>query len=549
MIATPKKRVVSKKEDQKIVVVPNRSADEFFQTASGHELLGLVADVLQPPLRFGDFVEQVTGLTLEPWQVHLCNRLEKLVDQKGQYLLIHKPPQFGGSTIVSQCLPAYLMGRDPLHTFREATHNQKHSEEFSDAVQAVINGPEYAALFPGTVLPKQINAMEWSTIRREADRRKQMQPSYRAISLCGPSVGVGGKTWSIDDPYGSDKDAYSPAKNADIRRWHAKLFLPRLTPESNVIVMYHRFHASDYGGWLQTQKGWEVIRYAALADGEEPHDPLNRPLEGPLSPRYSWEFLNRIRENDPDSFYSLYQGLPSNPEGEVVKRNWFPFQGDHDRDDPLYGKIPAFDPKFAMGYMLYWDVGGSARGDENVGTFGAAMPDGSWTWLWQIAGKWAPAERDEKIVEFSERVGKFVPTQVFLEEGIGLGYDPIMQIVMKIRAKGIPSDAIRSVGSKWERATNRQDSFRSVAQAGRIRLYEGDFLMPINLLNQRVNCWEPYLREVTQLQLKKVGNVDKLVGKDNKWDSGTGLHNALIKLSQPVLTLAEAQALGRRFNR
>jgi hypothetical protein len=526
-----------------------RPASEFFETASGHELLRVVAKLAKPPIRFGDFCEQVTGLRLEPWQWHLCGELEQLTHLTGQMWLIHKPPQFGGSTIVSQCLPAYLMGRDPMHTVREATHNQQHSEDFSKSVQAVIDGPEYHAIFPGTKLPKQTNLTEWSTLKRADDRRKNMQPSYRAIGIAGSGVGVGGQTWIVDDPFGSPDDAFSAVINNKIRRWHSKLLIPRLTPESNLIVMYHRFQADDYGGWLQKQPGWRIFRYAALADSEEPLDPLGRALEEPLSPRYNWEFLNRLRQNDPDTFYSLFQGLPSNPEGEVVKRTWFPTQTDYDRDDPLYGKIPAFDPKLAMGYMLYWDVGGSARGDENVGTFGAAMPDGSWTWLWQICGKWAPDERDRKIVEFSELVGKFVHTQVFLEEGIGLGYDPIMQIVLKIRAKGVPADAIRSVGSKWERATNRQDSFRSVAQAGRIRLYEGDFLQNINLLNQRINCWEPYLREVTQLQLKKVGNVDKLVGKDNKWDSGTGLHNALIKLSQPVLTLAEIQALGRRFGR
>ena len=539
-----------RKLPNKITVVPYRSADEFFQTSSGHELLGLVADVAAPPIRFGDFVEKITGLTLEPWEWHLCNRLEQLVHQTGQYLLIHKPPQFGGSTIVSQCFPAYLMGRDPMHTVREATHNQRHSEEFSEAVQSVLRGPEYDAIFPGTLIPQQTNLTEWSTIQRLAAHQKDMQPSYRAAGIAGPLVGLGGSTWILDDPYGSDKDAYSSVYNAAMRRWHSKLLMPRLSPRSNVIVMYHRFHANDYAGWLQKQKGWEVIRYAALADGEEPLDPLHRALDEPLAPnRYDYAFLSRIRENDPDTFYSLYQGLPTNPEGEVVKRAWFPHQKDYDTKDEVYGDIPAFDPKKAMGYMLYWDVGGSARGDENVGTLGAAMPDGSWTWLWQICGKWAPDERDRQIVDFSEKVGKFIRTQVFLEEGIGLGYDPIMQIVNKIRAKGIPADAIRSVGSKWERANNRQDSFRSVAQAGRIRLYEGDFLKPINLLNQRVQCWEPYLKEVTQLQLKKVGNVDKLVGKDNKWDSGTGLHNALIKLSQPVLTLAEIRAVGKRFGR
>jgi hypothetical protein len=528
--------------------------EQFWQEAGGHELLNLIMDLSKPPIGFGDFVQQVKGWVLEPWQWHLCNRLERLVTERGQLIKIHKPPRFGGSTIVSECFPAYMMGRDPMYMFREVTHSQKHSEEFSETVQALIDSPEYKKIFPGTNLPRQTNLTEWSTTKRGALRGRESESSYRAIGIQGQGVGFGvaGGCIVIDDPYSNEKDAHSPNVNDDIRRWHRKNLMPRLTPESNLIVMYHRFYAEDYAGFLDSEGGFEDMRYAALADQDNPLEPdwIGRAFDKPLAPgRFSWEFLNNIREKDPERFYSLYQGVPENPEGNAVHRNWFPFQGDFDSNNDIYGDIPAFDPQKIMGTEIYFDIGASAGGDETVGTLGCAMPDNSWTWLWQMGGRWNPGERDEEIVKFCMLVNRHVRAMALLEEGIGLGKESIERIVMKIRSKGLLADTVRSVGSKWERANNRQDSFRSAAQAGRIRLYTGDFLAPIQLTNARIVCWEPYLREVTQLKIHKVGDTIKLVGKDNKWDSGTGLHNGLIKLSVPVLTFEQRAALARRFRR
>ena len=350
--------------------------------------------------------------------------------------------------------------------------------------------------------------------------------------------------WLVDDPYGSPKEAHSPGVNADIRKWHSQLLIPRLTPKSNLVILYHRFHNEDYAGWLESEGGWELIRYSALADADEPADPLGRALDEPLAPnRFTWEYLNNLREKDPIMFYGLYQGKPENPEGNAVKRNWFPLQGDYDRDDGT----PAFDPKKMMGAEIYFDVGASSKGDETVGTLGCAMPDNTWTWLWQVTGQWNPAQRNEEIVKFCKLVNDYIPIVAFLEEGVGLGKESVDRIVMAIRAAGLRAQTVRSVGSKWERANNRQDSFRGAAQAQRIRLYEGNYMSAIGLFNPRAAWIEPYLREVTQLQIKSTENGVKLIGKDNKWDSGTGLHNALIKLSTPTLTLADRAKLGKRF--
>jgi hypothetical protein len=535
-------------------------AEEFLQQRSGRLLVDLLADVLAPPISFGAFCVNQFGIALEPWQEHLCARLQKLTTERGARILIHKMPRAGGSTIVSRGLPAYVMGRDPLYPVREFTHSQGHSEDFSDGLQSVLRSPEYQAMFPATKLPTQTNVREWSTTVREVEKRRDGLPSYMALGIEGAGVGVGGRLIIIDDPYASPEEAHSASKNDGIKRWHQQLLKMRLTPETNVVVMYHRYQPEDYMGWLEANpagtgapSGWEVIRYAGLADEVDPEtglDFLGRRLDESFAPvRFPWAWLNEIRESDPDTFYGLIQGLPHNPEGSAVRREWFLFQYDHASmvQDRI---IPAFDPKkIRGGAEIYWDIGASASGDETVGTVGCDMADDTWTWLWQFVLRMDPFDRDNAMIAACQKIGKVLPVHVGVEEGFGLGQDQIKRLVAKLRMAGVAADTIPSKGSKWARATDRQDSFRSVAQAGRILLYEGSFLSSVGLTDQRRQCWEPFVKEVSALKIEKVGDAVRLRGKDNKFDSASGLHNALLstKLKPSPLTLTERAQIMRQF--
>ena len=53
---------------------------------------------------FWKYVERTMGCRLDRWQLHICNRLEKLRWQKGQRIMFAAPPQIGKSSIVAQRL-------------------------------------------------------------------------------------------------------------------------------------------------------------------------------------------------------------------------------------------------------------------------------------------------------------------------------------------------------------------------------------------------------------------------------------------------------------
>ena len=496
--------------------------NEFLSTVEGVELLTLLEEFAKPPIPFWKFVEKTSAYQCEPWQIHLCNRLEKLVDQKAQRLLIHKPPRRGGSVIASQRLGPYLLGRNPNYRFRLVTHNQTHSEVFSEVMQNIVRSPEYKRIFPRTKIPKQTNLMEWSTTVRELT--KDGEPSFMALGITGTMVGLGGNCFLIDDPYSNPADAMSPLINQKIMDWHRYGLMGRVTPETNIVVMFHRFHPDDYAGKLMEEDEWEVIRYTDLA---EENDFLGRKVDEPLSPRTTYEWLSNIRNKDPLKFEGMHQGNPSLPEGNEFKRKW-------------YEIIDTVNDRDIRNSAVYFDLAGtdSPTGNQTVGTFGSRMADNSFVWWWQMAGRWNPDTRNKEIAKFCKQCNEAVPgIPIYLESGIGLGVDSVTQLRNLLIGLGFNVKFDKVNQNKFKRATYQVDSFKSASEAGRIKLYSGTHFAKNQFYDGKSRWIEPFLTEICRL-VRNASGTGYLGGHDDRLDSGTGLHNKLTNERQRLSSIS-----------
>src|ERR1035437_10010189 len=250
------------------------------------------------------FVEATTQLVLEPWQHIVCDRLQALTTQTGQRTLMHGPPQFGKSLIISQRFPAYTLGVHPDYRVRVACYNQHHAARFSKVNLAMMRDPAFARMFPdpGARLPALCPADEWSTAARAAKR--DAQPSFMALGLGTGFSGVGVDTLVIDDPYKSAQEARSDATNTMLWDWWTQVVLSRLNPATNIVVMFHRWWEGDFAGRLMEQGGWELLRFPAIADGL-PGDPTGRAVGELLSPRYSLAYLEKTRTLQGTAFQAL----------------------------------------------------------------------------------------------------------------------------------------------------------------------------------------------------------------------------------------------------
>ena len=220
------------------------------------------------------FVNYTNPFQMEDWQVMICERLQRLRHETGQRIAIHAPPQLGKSIIVSQRFPAWMMGTAPTHRVRLTCYNQTHAERFSIVNQEIMRSAPYLRVFPeeDVRLPKKSRSHEWSTMARR--RLLDGQSSFLALGLRSGFTGQGADTLIIDDPYKGMSEAYSDTINDGIWEWWKSTATPRLNPQTNVVVMFHRWRENDLAGRLIEQGGWEQWRFPALADGG-PNDPTN----------------------------------------------------------------------------------------------------------------------------------------------------------------------------------------------------------------------------------------------------------------------------------
>jgi predicted phage terminase large subunit-like protein len=402
------------------------------------------------------FVESTTQFTLEPWQIQVCERLELLEHQTGQRILMHGPPQFGKSIIISQRWPAWHLGKNPLSRVRLACYNVTHAERFSKVNLAIMQSDEYRAMFPKARVPDRCPADEWSTAARAA--LLDANPSFKALGLGTGFVGLGADTLIVDDPYKNRQEALSDAINVSLWGWWNDVARVRLNPDTNVVFMFHRWQDNDIAGRLLQEGGWELLRFPAIADGGD-NDPTGRALGAPLSDRYPVAHLEEVKRKQGSSFYALYQGTPRAPEGDYFKRGWF--------GAPV-GAVPA-----GCQYVRYWDLAGgvSTQADYTAGVLMAKDTQGYFYVVDVQHGRWAASERNATILQRAHLDRQsFGRVTTYIEQAPGLSKEPTEDLVRQLA--GFPAFADKVMTDKVSRA----EPFQAQAQAGNVKLLDAEWL-------------------------------------------------------------------------
>jgi predicted phage terminase large subunit-like protein len=400
------------------------------------------------------FCERTTPWKLEPWQRLICARLERLRHETGQRVLIHGPPQHGKSLLVSQRFPCWVVGHDPKHRVRLACYNETHATRFSAVNLELLHSEEYAQIFPDEAcrVPDVGREREWSTLARQQDR--DAQPSFRALGLGSGFSGLGVDLLLVDDPYKSQEEAYSDIVNEGIWAWWRSTVISRLNPDTNIVVMFHRWRENDLAGRLLEQGGWESMRFPAIADGK-PDDPSGRKKGEALSPRYPVEYLEEVRRTQGDLYFvALYQGAPAPDEGNLFKSNWFLTCEEED--------VPAKGRR-----VRGWDLAATPGGGDF--TCGGRMLRDREGRYWAedvVHGQWDVGERDRQIWLTAERDGPEV--EIWLEEEPGsAGKSQTQALVRKL--EGFHVRAERPTGEKGVRAR----PLASQMSAGNVRFVKG----------------------------------------------------------------------------
>lgn len=270
--------------------------------------------------KFSPFCEYM--VRTEPPALHhefLIEHMEMVHNRDIMRLAISMPPGSAKSTYSSIRFAAWHLGRRPDDRWLQGAHTQTFAKDrLGKPVRNLISDPRYREVFPDMGLSASSSAADYFEFTGG-------RGYYKAV---GVGVGISGyraEIAAIDDPIASREDAESPTIRRKLHEWFEDDFGTRPMPGSPMYVVATRWHEDDLIGHEldkmangAAEHDWVVINIPALAGDD---DPLGRkPGEGLWPEVFGTEFyLAKKRGTTARSWNSLYQGVPTDEEGGVLK--------------------------------------------------------------------------------------------------------------------------------------------------------------------------------------------------------------------------------------
>ena len=296
----------------------------------------------------------------------ICDRLTRLVHERGQKVMIFVGPQRGKSEIVSRNFPAWWLGQFPASKNILSSYSGDLANSFNRDCQNIMAEEDYAVVFPDTITGAREPGLK--------STQNEMHTSERGYLF---SVGVGGSTtgraageigtgkddarvspgvFIVDDPVKDMKEAFSANSRESKMDWWRSVVNTRVHRTSHMILMHTRWHQSDVAGTLlqegALEKGWEILSFPEV--GPDPYHPNEydpRTDEHETiwpDEKGDYDEIMKIKEAVGSyTFSALYQQSPKVQGGDIIKEEWI----------NLYTSLP-FDPhqKKACQLLQSWDL-------------------------------------------------------------------------------------------------------------------------------------------------------------------------------------------------
>ncbi len=240
----------------------------------------------------------------------IAERLEAVERGECRRLMINLPPRHGKSTIVSQCFPAWYLGRNPRKSVIMATHGAELAERNSRAARDIMRDTLWP--FESRLSEDSTSAARWNLLDGGG---------MYAVGVDGSVTGRGADNFILDD---LQHDSGTEGEREAAWRWYCEIAIPRLEPGASIIAIGTRFAEDDlFGRILDGPDGadWELLRLPALA---EVGDPMGRAVGEALWPDRipASELDARKRSMGSRWFECQFQQNPLPTEGNIVKGAW-----------------------------------------------------------------------------------------------------------------------------------------------------------------------------------------------------------------------------------
>lgn len=266
--------------------------------------------------------------------VEACRLLQLAAEGEVRRFMIFWPPGTAKSTLTSQLLPAWSMGRDPYMRFILTSYGTQLARKHSRRAREIARTPGFRRIFDTGISKLTGAANEWSLL------------NGAEMIAAGLDAGVTGnraKLALFDDPFKGRKQASSPLIRVRTREAIEDDLKTRLIEDisqsppvfGSMGGIFTRwidddpaawFLGDDYNGesgWIKGTDGLQWFVLNCPAECERDDDPLGRKIGEYIWPeRFSrdyWQPFKRVAR----TWSSLYQQRPAPPGGTIFKRHWF----------------------------------------------------------------------------------------------------------------------------------------------------------------------------------------------------------------------------------
>ena len=265
----------------------------------------------------------------------LCELLDRFAQGEAKRVMVCMPPRHGKSELVSRCLPAYLLGRDPDASIIATSYSAQLAARMNRDVQRIMDSKEYQSVFPET----KLNAKNVATAAHGGPLRNSSLfevvghlGGYQCAGVGGGITGMGADFAIIDDPIKNKEDANSEIYRDKVWEWYVSTFYTRLEGvDASILITLTRWHEDDLGGRLlklaredPTADQWDVFSVPAIREpfDDDPRDP--REVGEALWPdKFPLELLEKNKALGSYVWNALFQQRPKPVGGGIVKEVWF----------------------------------------------------------------------------------------------------------------------------------------------------------------------------------------------------------------------------------
>jgi predicted phage terminase large subunit-like protein len=391
-------------------------------------------------------------LKIDEALVRLSKRQCRLPDGRtnGRKLMVFMPPQEGKSERCSHWFPLWLLEHNPNLRIAIVSYSDEMARRWGADIKQdleVYNGTD-GSVDLGLKLREDSQAAGRWGVRGGAG-------GVYCVGIRGSLTGKPVDVLVIDDPVKDLDTAQSKAnRDAADRFWRA-VAIPRMGPETVVVIIQTRWHEDDLAGRiLQSEPGqWEVLSIPAKAESAD--DALNRQLgEYMISVRGQRDW-QEIEDNvGPYVWSALYQQRPAPQSGGLFKKAKFRY----------WRYLPTLNPGYGV-------AGGRRLSlDDRI-----IMLDDCWRFItvdlaaststsadWTVAGAWAVSlDGDLILVDLvREKVEEHEHWDLIRPLRERYGIDTVFvesrmfgtTMVVDATRAGVPIVELKADTDKWTRA-------------------------------------------------------------------------------------------------